>query len=855
MNKFLSLTILAATAIGASGAIPTKTVNIGGTDYEVQTLEERPIGPGMTYMRLRIPEFPLNVNMVKVDTKNEHIRIETTLPNDRSAGTELLVEAAKRQDAPNHHAVAAQNGNFWVVSTQDYWEPHGAMPYGVAMRNGMLSADSKDYPYWWTRPNEQGEYKVWGSKVVGIVGATDENELWLGGCETEMTFKSEKLGTHEISTCNRGFRPGQMTIYTPWQDSEKEFVPLKSGSIWDQTIDTEAQCTEVLCSMADGEQWSGAKDMKFVVKEVRSSNGRGKLGNYDLAVVARTSDFHFDQLVPGDELTINYSWVFDRDGEKKRPAITQAIGGNIHIMQDGQILEHNYWDSYNTMIYSRSAYGTSQDNATLYMVTIDMSSDPVYGRSVGCTTEAMCQLLKEYGVWSLVNVDAGGSAELMVGDRVINTTTEGSPRAVNNGWIVFNTSPDDDKTVAQLAFYDIDLSAPVLGTYTPRVIALNKYGTVINDDYKEFEVTSTSELGYGAGSSFVCGDSAGNAEITITAPGVASATRTLTITESTPHFVLDKIVIDNDHAYMIEVASESNGKSYPIESYRVMFVSDNPEVADVNEHGMLYALKNGTCNINAKVGLMDDTIQVSVENAELPSIELCKTFDDWKVSGVSGLTVGTLGEGGVIPLTYNNPRGSVRVTMAYEPVTIYGLPISFVAEFTSTIPVKSVSVALRQNGETREVQTFEPETGFAADTKHKITIPMTELGDPSYVGLYPLSLANMVFNITPSSSYKGQQQIVVNSVRVVYEDESGVAEIAAETAGGLALSPNPATPGSVVAVGGADAARVEVFNAAGAMVVSIDGVNAFNAPSTAGVYVVKVTAIDGGVTTGRLVVK
>ena len=55
MNKFLLLSIAAGTAMIASAAIPTKTVNIGGTDYSVQTLIERPIGPGMTYTRLRVP--------------------------------------------------------------------------------------------------------------------------------------------------------------------------------------------------------------------------------------------------------------------------------------------------------------------------------------------------------------------------------------------------------------------------------------------------------------------------------------------------------------------------------------------------------------------------------------------------------------------------------------------------------------------------------------------------------------------------------------------------------------------------------------------------------------------------------
>lgn len=855
MNKFIVLSIAAAAAAEMPAAIPTKSVSLGGKDYSVQTLVERPIGPGMTYTRLRVPDFPLNVNMVTVDTKNPNIRIETTLSNDRSAGTELLVNAAQRHDGPDHHAVAAQNGNFWIVSTQEYWEPHGAMPHGVAMRNGMLSADSKDYPFWWDRQNESGEWVLWGSKVVGIIGATEQNELWIGGCDTEMTFKSEKLGTHEIANCNRGFRPGKMTIYTPWYDPEKEFVPLKSESRWEQTIDYDAQCTEVLCEIAEGEEWIGGKDIKFVVKEVRSSNGHGKRGDYDLAVVARTSDFHFDQFAPGDAISINYTWVFDRDGSQQRPAITQAIGGNVHIMKNGQITEQNYWDSYNTMVYSRSAYGTSQDNNTLFMVTIDKSNDPVYGRSDGCTTEVMCQLLKEYGVWNMVNVDAGGSAELMVDNRIINTTTEGAPRPVNNGWMVFDVSPDEDREIARLAFYDIDLSAPVVTTYTPRVIALNKYGTVINDDFKDFEVTSVSTLGHASGNSFVCGENVGEAEITVSADGAISATRSLTITGATPHFKLSKIVIDNNHTYEMEVQSEANGKTYEVEPSRITFTSDNTEIADVDGQGVLRAMKNGSCNVNARIVDMNQTIPVSVENVSVPAIEICETFADWRISLSSGLKLGTPGEGGVVPYTYNNPRGSAKITLGYGSKELYGLPVAFEIEFNSSLPVNSLTVGLRPQGEKRAKITIAPESGYQANQSHTVTIPVSTFGDLSYVGLYPLTLADIVFDLAVNNEYKGDQQLIVRSVRGVYDDKGGVDDLVIGSQENLNITPNPVEPGAMIEIKGPAAAKVEIFNAAGVFVAAANQGEGIKAPASPGLYLLRATYANGETGTGRFIVK
>lgn len=853
MRKNLLLIPVLGCAVSAMGAIPTKTITIGDKEYEAKTLIERPIGPGMTYSRIRLDKFPLNINMVTVDTKNPYLKIETTLPNDRSAGVELLTNAAKRHDAQDHHAVAAQNGNFWIVSSQEYWQPHGAMPHGVAMRNGVLSADSKDYPFWWDRQNEYGEWVLWGSEKVGIIGATDNNELWIGGCTTEMTFHSDKLGTHPISNCNRGFRPGKMTIYTPWFDADNEFVPLASESRWDQTIDYNAVCTEVLCTIADGEEWSSAKDIKFVVSEVRSSNGHGKRGNYDLAVVARTADFGFDKLVPGDEITINYSWLFNSNGQQVRPVIANAVGGNLHIMQDGQITEHNYWDSYNTMIYSRSAYGTSKDNNTLYMVTIDKSTDPVYGVSNGCTTEDMCIIMREYGVWNMVNVDAGGSAELMVENRIINTTTEGTPRAVNNGWMVFNTAPDDDMAIDHLAFYDIDLSAPILTSFTPRVIALNKYGTVLNDNFTDFEVTSSSTLGYAAGTSFICGENTGEAEITISAPGIKSATRSLSITAATPYLALNKIVIDNNHPYIIEVNSDVNGKTLSIEPYRVRFSVDNPEVAGVNEHGVLYAIKNGTCNLNAKVADMDQTVPVEVQNVDVPSVNLYANTADWKVSVGSGLTLGAIDDNGTIPFTYNSVRGLAKVTLGYGSKEIYGLPNALEIEFQSTLPVKNLTVGLRPQGDNRSTLTVGGDTDYPANTVNTVVIPSSTFGDPNYVGIYHLSLADIVFNITANTSYKGEQSIVVRGVRAVYSDDNSVENIVCDTVAHLNVSPNPANAGQPVDLG-AKYTTINVYTAAGTLVSVTTDSDTLMAPTAPGLYLISATDAQGHTATARLLV-
>ncbi len=118
-------------------------------------------------------------------------------------------------------------------------------------------------------------------------------------------------------------------------------------------------------------------------------------------------------------------------------ASSQAIGGNAVVMRKGELTEHNYNEDYNSMVYSRTAYGCSEDGKTLYMIVIDKSTDPVYGKSAGCPTSVMCEIAKHFGCWNMSNFDAGGSAEMMIDYEIVNKTAEATPRPVANGWMVF----------------------------------------------------------------------------------------------------------------------------------------------------------------------------------------------------------------------------------------------------------------------------------------------------------------------------------------------------------------------------------------------------------------------------------
>ena len=816
--------------LAAAGSMSAEIINLQGTDYDVRKLEERQIGPGTVYTRYRVPDFALNINVVTVDMNNPYIKIETSVANERSAGTELLTEAAKRYDAPNHHAIAAQNSNFWIVSSQPQWAAYGASTHGISLREGMLSIDSKSFPHWWW----------WTTRESGIVAVGTDNRLWIDLCNTEMDFTSEKTGTLEYHNCNKGFKPGQISIYTPFFGSDRQFLPLRADYDWETAnndihydVVEDAECTEVLLRLAEGESWRAGVPMTFTVAEVRHSNGRGTLGDYDLAIVSRRGAL--DALTAGDAVTLRYSWLFDPDGAAVRPEITNAVGGNMMVMRHGQITPQNEWDSYNTMVYSRSAYGSSEDGRKLFMLVIDKSMDPVWGGSAGCTTAVMCDFMRHLGAWNVINVDAGGSAELMVGDRIINRTTEGNPRPVGNGWMVFNTAPDDvaSHEVGSLAFEDVEVRMPVMASYTPQIIAYDTYGSVISYDYRDFTVSCAAEAGSCEGDTYNGGSATGTYTITATAPNGVSVSKEVPLLAATPAMRMSHIVLDNRHPYTIEVLAEVEGKTYLYNPARMSWSTDDSAIAAVDDDGVLTAVANGATTLRGSMGELEFSATVSVENPSGDAVSLTDNYTAWSAKGNSGLKNMTLGADGTISFDYASPRGYAQITLARQMV-LYGMPTALEVEFTSDLPVDKMEMNIVAAGQRKGSIAVTPAEPFAAAMRHKVTFDIATLA-PLEHATYPLTFNNVRFD-TKVGDYAGHHEMTVHGVTALYGDNSGIDAPAVGVAqqGTLAIYPNPVAPGAAFGIGAAESADVEIYSLTGALAAT-----GTTAPEAPGTYIVR----------------
>ena len=118
MKKSLLTLAVSMCALSMTAAETPQTFTIDGKDYSYNLLTSKQVGPGVVYNRIRIADFPLNINYMTVDLTNPYNRIETQQANEKTGTTEKLADAYTRMQKAGKKPIGAQNGNFWCVGSR-----------------------------------------------------------------------------------------------------------------------------------------------------------------------------------------------------------------------------------------------------------------------------------------------------------------------------------------------------------------------------------------------------------------------------------------------------------------------------------------------------------------------------------------------------------------------------------------------------------------------------------------------------------------------------------------------------------------------------------------------------------------
>ncbi|HLO02398.1 MAG TPA: phosphodiester glycosidase family protein [Symbiobacteriaceae bacterium] len=244
------------------------------------------------------------------------------------------------------------------------------------------------------------------------------------------------------------------------------------------------------------------------------------------------------------------------DGQSYR----YLVGGAQVLLQGGQVLPTDQTRE------PRSAIGFTADGKRMFLVAVDGRS----GRSAGMSLVSLAQFLKELGAADALNLDGGGSTDLVARPAgsatpsVVNTPSDGSERKIANGVGVW-VNPGS----GQVKQIQVDLATDRIFPGLSRQLALGTWddsGAAVAAN-----VTWTASKGQVSGLRFRAptGTASSPSRITVTATaGGQSAGRTIQLLGPLQTLTADqpKLSLNGGPVAITLIGRDANGLTAPVDA-------------------------------------------------------------------------------------------------------------------------------------------------------------------------------------------------------------------------------------------------------------------------------------------------
>ncbi|WP_067725868.1 phosphodiester glycosidase family protein [Oceanobacillus damuensis] len=272
-------------------------------------------------------------------------------------------------------AVGAVNGDFFDINNTK-------APSGTMIKDGDLLK------------SPQGSHTL-------TAGVDEQGKGQIANIFLEGTIKLP-AGEYTLSALNQSSIPSSgIGLYTSvWGQAQR---PASGSSLYEVTVQ-------------EGE-----------VVGVSEEPGSGEIPENTFVLVGREQGAaNLKELSIGDEVSVEYAPKMDED-----TLMNFAVGGNVKLVENGQV-PATIDDSTTA---PRTAVGFSEDGNTMILGLVDgRQSD-----SRGMTYKELGELMKEYGAYTALNIDGGGSSTMVArkpgyeNAEVINEPSDGVERSVPNG--------------------------------------------------------------------------------------------------------------------------------------------------------------------------------------------------------------------------------------------------------------------------------------------------------------------------------------------------------------------------------------------------------------------------------------
>ena len=812
MKRLLTLALGATFALTAFGELDH--IDLRGVDYTVDTLFHAKIGPGTTQTQLRLEgPNPLNVFYLTVDVSTPGVSIRTVSGTDKVAGTSRTSAMAESHSKEGLLYFAGTNGDFyWTSGTATNGSSKVGTPTSsCTVENEVYTAHNQWYQF------------VYDMSGVPYVDHIDYYQGTAACGDKTTSFKGVNC-----ASINNG-----LTLYTP--------------RYWGSTNqgDRAGSCYEVTAKLVDGEKFAAGGTYKIEITSEPNStcdtqipadgfvlHGRGNTSQGNTGA----ADF-VKGLKPGDVITID-NVILTSDGQRIYPR--SIVSGNPKNVGLGETLDTEGERGDASSRHPRTCIGYTQDRKHIIMMVIDGRTSA----SAGVTTSMLADVMRYAGAYESTNIDGGGSSTLYTQALGIrNHCSDGSERSVSNGIFAVLEAPKDNE-IAELQFSDWKVEIPSLAVYTPVVYAYNKYGKLINADYKDYSLECPAGLGeiINDGHSLMSSEASTSGVLTVTsANGIKASVNVFLTGVKDIRAKYETVVLNKTRKWDAELVTTYVGNTtMPLAARTMSWTSEDASVATVTPEGLVTPVANGETVITGVRGEITVNINVKVQIAgsEVAPADRLMRVADWKTTNIGMASVSlTPNENGTnVDYVIKSPRGA-RISVLPE-ADIFSHPQSVRVRLNpSTAKVTDVTITLKANNAIGVVS--KKFTDVKADETNVYEMPVADYFDVSDIGIYPIRFVSVAMGI--GGKTKTDYHVEIPGIEAVYDESTlSVNDIKADD-NDNADSRFFNIDGDTVTVSAP--ADIVIVDAAGRTIAAYSGVTAVTLPK--GVAVVSATTADG----------
>lgn len=354
---------------------------------------ERQIAPGVRHVFAHREAGPWTINILQINLREDSLFLATTLANgvvERNATLSAMFNAAAGEQ---RHPLAAINGDYFQREQSIY----AGDPVGLQIIDGELVSFPR------------------GARSALFI--TTDKKVFIERTHINATVTTSRGLHRPLRGLNEERSENELTLYTP-----------RFGAT---TIANSHGVEAVLQS--EQPKLTAACEIKAKVVEInRAGNTAIPPGGFVLSGHG-TSAWFMNQLGVGEEITISLQLDPLPEG-----SVVEALGGGPRLVHDGQVAvewsEESFREGLAGERHPRTAVGFSA--GSLYLVTVDGRQA---GVSQGMTLYELARLMVSIGCTEAMNLDGGGSTEMLVEGGVANNPSDGQERPIANGLVLFST--------------------------------------------------------------------------------------------------------------------------------------------------------------------------------------------------------------------------------------------------------------------------------------------------------------------------------------------------------------------------------------------------------------------------------